>query len=122
MKKPGAGPSSRLSDQQIVYAVRRYYLERANQAEIANEFKISPSYLARLIKGAVDSGLVTLSVTSTLDDQLLSAKAVLPTRGQLAVAVDGTRVAVAIDLASAQPQSSQIRVGGGKITITVDRD
>lgn len=122
MKKPGAGPATRLTEQQIVSAARQFFENGVSQAVLARELGISPSYMARRIGQAQRDGLIKVCVVASSDDAPMMVKADLQGRGQLSVAVDGSRVTLAVDLASAMPQTTSMEVVGAKLTVTVSRD
>ncbi len=69
-KKPGAGPSARVSRSEILKAARRFYLGGETQTQIAKDMGISPSYLARRLKKAVEDGWVRIYVDTDRQTEL----------------------------------------------------
>ena len=62
MKKTSPGPASRLTRRQVLLAAKRYYDLGHTQADIAADLGVSPSYVARLMKQAKDSGWVRIFI------------------------------------------------------------
>lgn len=73
LRKPGAGPSSRVARRDVLEAARRYYDAGETQAEIAKDLGISPSYLARLLKQAKDNGWVRVFIDTDREMELAAA-------------------------------------------------
>ena len=122
MKKPGAGPRSKISKQQVFEAVRRHIVGREKLIHLAREMGISCSYLARLIKTATDpeSGWVRVHLSSDLTPEILDTRAVLKAaKGQIASVVDGKRVCFVIDTSRAAATFQQMTIGDVSITIIV---
>lgn len=72
-KKPGAGPSSRISRRKILEAARRFYLHGETQTAIAEDLGVSNSYLARLLKDAREQGWVKIIVDADRETELAAA-------------------------------------------------
>lgn len=123
-KKPGAGPSSRLTKQQILRVVRRHFEDKETIISLAKALNVSSSYLSRVVKEATGpEGWIRIRVETDLDDQAVNTAAVLSTSGgQLALTVDGKQVAIVIDASTATaPQFQRVIIGDTIIEISVTR-
>ncbi len=61
-KKPGAGPSSKLSRRQILEAAHRHFVLGETQTAIAADLEISSGYMAKLLQHAREQGWVRVHV------------------------------------------------------------
>ncbi|MBI4438191.1 hypothetical protein HY631_04535 [Candidatus Uhrbacteria bacterium] len=73
IRKPGAGPSSRIPRRKVLEAARRFYLHGETQTAIAADLGVSNSYLARLLKDAREQGWVKIIVDSDRETELAAA-------------------------------------------------
>lgn len=72
-KRPGAGPSSRITRRQVLLAAYRHYELGETQAFIADEMKISPSYLAKLLRQAKERGWIRVFIDVDREIELAAA-------------------------------------------------
>ncbi|MEK9155526.1 MAG: hypothetical protein AAB839_02660 [Patescibacteria group bacterium] len=118
---PRPRKTSHVSDQQIVDAARRYYVDDIGQAVLARELGISASYLSRRFRLAKASGLITVGVETALSSDIIAADAIRHEHGQSALVVNGSVVLASIDTRSATPATQQVTIDGTTVTLVVTR-
>ena len=124
MKRPGAGPHSHITRQQVLDAAYRYIVLDQTQTDLARELGISPSYLARLIKKATDpdSGWIRIQVSTKDDPAIVDAQDMLDVaNGQMAFVVDGKRICVVVDTARVPESSQKLTIGDVTVTVTISK-
>jgi len=112
----------RVTDAMIVQMARLAFEDDRTQAEIGRIMGMSPTYVWKHLDDGARRNLFIVSrrkVTSNIDGQIDGAMTVLDSPSQLAVVVNGTRVVAAVDMASAEPQTTRMELCGRTITITV---
>ncbi len=114
----------RVSDAMIVEMARVSFEEERAHAEIAEIMGISPAYVQKLLADGARRNLYSVSrrkVTSNIDGQAEGAALALSSPSQLTVVVDGTRVVIAVEMSSVEPQTTRMEMCGRTITVTVAR-
>lgn len=115
-------PEKRVSDAKIVEMARLSYEDERTHAEIAEIMGISPAYVQKLLADGARRNLYSVSrrtVTSDIDGQADGTMNALDVPTQLAVTVRGTRVVVAVEMSSAESQTTRMELCGRTVTITV---